>query len=232
MQAGAGNPITKNALRLFIVATIADITGIAFNTTWLHYSAKPLLLPLLIIATAFTTPASLKMLFITALFFSWAGDLFLLFESSHALFFIFGLASFLTTHILYIVYFIRTVTAEETSLLKQQPWLAPVVVLYGAGLVWLLFPYLGTLKIPVIVYAAVICSMLLSSLHIYNRIPRSAAILFASGALLFVLSDSLLAINKFYTPLPYGGVWVMLTYCAAQFNIVNGFIKCNQHDKG
>lgn len=233
MQVSAGNPLAKAALWLFILATIADIAGIAFDISLMHVAAKPLLLPLLVLAVFFGTPASspYKLLFCTALVFSWAGDIFLLFENSNALFFIFGLASFLTTHILYIVYFIRTGIGNTPSLLKQQAWLVPAVLLYGAGLVWLLFPHLGTLKIPVLVYAAVICSMLLCSLHIYQRIPRIAAQLFTAGAILFVLSDSLLAINKFYQALPYGGIWVMLTYCAAQYCIVNGFIKLNQHDK-
>jgi uncharacterized membrane protein YhhN len=48
---------------------------------------------------------------------------------------------------------------------------------------------------------------------------------FVAGAVLFVLSDSLLAINKFYQPLAFAGTLIMLTYCAAQYFIVMGFIK-------
>jgi uncharacterized membrane protein YhhN len=42
------------------------------------------------------------------------------------------------------------------------------------------------------------------------------------GALLFVISDSILAINKFYQPFEAAGVLIMLTYGLAQFFIVEG----------
>ena len=215
-----------------MISAVADIAGIAFNITWLHYSFKPLLLPLLLLAalTGTSKSAKSKKLFIAALFFSWAGDMFLLFESENNLFFIFGLASFLTTHILYIVYFL-SIRSSATSLLKKQPWLIALVLLYGVSLVWLLFPSLGDLKVPVIIYAAVICTMLLCSMHVFYKANKNAAALFVAGALLFVISDSLLAVNKFYTPFAYAGVCIMLTYCVAQYFIVTGFIKQAEDDK-
>jgi uncharacterized membrane protein YhhN len=75
------------------------------------------------------------------------------------------------------------------------------------------------------VYAAVICSMLLCSLHIFLKVNKPANLFYLVGAVFFVLSDSLLAINKFYQPFAFAGVFIMLTYCAAQYFIVTGFIK-------
>lgn len=216
---------------VFWIIVAADIVGIAAHLPQFHYLAKPVLLPALMVllfSAVAATPG--KYLMLTALFFSWLGDLFLLFEDKNDLLFIFGLASFLTTHILYIVYFLH-IRGNGVSLLKKQPFPAVAVVFYGAGLVWLLFPHLGDLKIPVILYAAVICTMLLSSLHIFYKVNKKAGILFVAGALLFVLSDSLLAINKFHTPFALAGVWIMLTYCAAQYFIVNGFIKQHTNDQ-
>jgi uncharacterized membrane protein YhhN len=164
---------------------------------------------------------------LTGLFFSWLGDVFLLFEYKHALFFIFGLVSFLTTHIFYIVYFLR-IQSEKTSMLKKQPVLIALVLAYGITLVWQLYPHLGDLKLPVILYATVICSMLLCSLHIFLKVNKKAAAFYLLGAAAFVISDSLLAINKFYQPFAYAGVLIMLTYCAAQFFIVTGY---TQHDQ-
>ena len=66
--------------------------------------------------------------------------------------------------------------------------------------------------------------MLLCSLHVYYKVNKPANDMFVFGALMFVLSDSLLAINKFLEPLPYAGISIMLTYCAAQYFIVTGFI--------
>ena len=216
---------------VFWVIVAADIIGIAANIEALHFITKPLLLPALFILLVTAAPATpKKKTMLVALFFSWLGDMFLLFENKNGLFFIFGLASFLTTHILYIVYFLN-IRNKTAPLLKKQPWLPAAVLLYGISLVWLLFPKLNDLKIPVMIYAAVICTMLLCSLHIYNKINKQAALLFASGALLFVVSDSLLAVNKFYSPFARAGVWIMLTYCAAQYFIVTGYIKQHNNDQ-
>ena len=64
-------------------------------------------------------------------------------------------------------------------------------------------------------------------MNAYNFIRENAAILFLTGAVCFVLSDTLLALNKFYAPFPYAAPLVMLTYCAAQYLITKGFIKSN-----
>lgn len=216
---------TQSLQVIFWISAAADIIGIAANIPVLYYAAKPLLLPVLIILLASATGAVRgKKIMLVALFFSWMGDVLLMFESRHALFFIFGLVCFLTTHILYIIYFL-SISSENISLLKKYPLLIALVAAYGVSLVWLLFPHLAGLKIPVMVYAAVICTMLLCSLHIFHKVNSTANIHYVSGALFFVLSDSLLAVNKFYQPLAYAGVFIMLTYCLAQYLIVRGFIQ-------
>ena len=218
-------PIQKKLAIAFWVLALLDITGIAAGIEMLHFIAKPLLIPalfLLLLNTNSTIPG--KKLLLTGLFFSWMGDVFLLFEYKYALFFIFGLASFLTTHIFYIIYFLK-IRSQRSSLLQTQPLLAILVIAYGSSLVWLLFPHLGELKLPVMVYAAVICTMLICSLHIFHKVNKKAAAYYLSGAAAFVLSDSLLAIDKFYTPFAYAGVCIMLTYCAAQYFIVRGYTE-------
>jgi len=210
---------------IFWVIVGADVLGIATGISLLHYIAKPLLIPVLMLLLVFTsTTAPRKNLLLAGLFFSWLGDMFLLFEDKNSLFFIFGLVCFLTTHIFYIIYFLK-IRSSAVSLLKKQPLFIVVVIGYGVTLVWFLFPHLNDLKIPVMVYAAVICTMLLCSLHIFKKVNKPANIWYLSGAALFVVSDSLLAINKFYQPFAFAGVLIMLTYCAAQYFIANGFIK-------
>jgi uncharacterized membrane protein YhhN len=136
-----------------------------------------------------------------------------------------GLAFFLATHIFYIIFFLAN-RPVPVSLLKQQPLLPILAIGYTVCLVMLLFPHLGYLKIPVTIYAIAISIMLLSSLHIYHKVNSPSGKLYAVGAALFVLSDSMLAINKFYRPFALSGVLTMLSYCAAQYYIVRGFIKC------
>lgn len=231
--------VQKKIAIAFWILALLDMAGIAASQPMLHFIAKPLLIPALLLLLFFTR-SSLpgKNLLLAGLLFSWMGDLFLLFEYMNKLFFIFGLASFLTTHIFYIVYFLR-IRSVSISLLKKQPVLVALVPAYGITLVWQLYPHLGDLKLPVIVYAAVICTMLLCSLHIFLKVNQKAARYFLVGAAAFVISDSLLAIDKFYAqhpahgalradqPFAYAGVLIMLTYCAAQYFIVQGFIEQN-----
>lgn len=155
--------------------------------------------------------------------FAWLGDVFLLLDYPGSFFFIAGLLSFLITHVFYIIYFLALKSAAP-SLLKKRPFYILFTLCYGSALVGLLFPHLGELKMPVIVYATVICGMLLCSLHIYYKIQHPSNKFFIMGASLFVLSDSLLAVNKFYHSIPKEGIWIMLSYCAAQYLIVKGSI--------
>jgi uncharacterized membrane protein YhhN len=218
---------------IFWLVVAADIVGIAMHISLLHYIAKPLLIPLLLglpDASGSSGQVTGKKYIIAGLLFSWLGDVCLLFENRHQLFFILGLVCFLTTHILYIIYFLK-IKSPAASLLKKQPLVALPVIAYGISLVWLLYPYLGELKMPVMVYATVICTMLICSMHVFLKVGPPANRYFLFGALLFVTSYSLLAINKFYQPFSYAGILIMLTYCAAQYFIVNGFIKQNTHDE-
>ncbi len=219
------HPLQKKLKFAFWLLALLDVTALISGFYILHFAVKPLLIPVLILCLFFTdSPVTGKNLLTAGLIFSWMGDIFLLFENKHALFFIFGLVSFLTTHIFYIFYFLR-IKSSGISILKKQPLVIVLVLAYGVTLVWLLFPYLNDLKLPVIVYAAVICSMLLSSLHIVLKVNKKAAGYYMSGATAFVVSDSLLAINKFYQPFACADTFIMLTYCAAQYFIIRGYIE-------
>ena len=218
-------PVQKYAAIFFWILAILDLVGIAAHIEWLHIIVKALLIPallLLLLKTQTLTPG--KNLIVIGLLFSWLGDVLLMFENKHQLFFIFGLGSFLTTHIFYIIYFLR-IKSLNPSLLKKSPVYIALVLAYGITLVWQLFPHLGFLKLPVMIYAAVICTMLLCSLHVFLKVDKKAAVYFVAGAAAFVISDSLLAINKFYQPFAYAGIFIMLTYCAAQYLIVQGYIE-------
>jgi uncharacterized membrane protein YhhN len=59
----------------------------------------------------------------------------------------------------------------------------------------------------------------------WNAIPFQSVLI---GALLFIASDSILAFNKFYQPIPYASLLIMVTYLAAQYGIVWGILHLNQ----
>lgn len=217
----------RNTLLFFWIVVLGELISQFLNYELLHFIFKPLLVPLLITAIFLNTwPSKPRQLIVAGAFFSFLGDVFLLIEDKNPNFFIVGLVCFLITHIFYSLYFLQ-VKKMGISLLKQKPYLLLVTLLYTSGLLYLLVPKLGSLTIPVIVYAIVITIMVLCSLRAYNFSSEVSRLSLVLGAVFFVISDSLLAINKFYAPFSGAGFFIMLTYCLAQYFILTGFIKNN-----
>ncbi len=162
--------------------------------------------------------------FLLALIFCWGGDVLLMFQQE--LFFMLGLGSFLTGHVLYILSYQQHRWSEGEGFLgPQKVRFALPIVLAGSGLVVVLYPFLGSLKIPVMVYALVLTIMVLQAMFRYGYTSSTSFTLAFIGALFFMVSDSVLAINKFMNPLPLAGFTIMLTYCIGQFLIVSGIIN-------
>jgi uncharacterized membrane protein YhhN len=211
---------------IFWVLAIVTAVDLYFVQTESAYRmlSKPMLMPLLILAymMAQDNKSPFARLMIAALLFSWMGDILLMFDGS--LFFMAGLGSFLVAHLLYIIYFSR-IRSDRPSFLKKRPLMLLVIVAYTIELLYVLWPGLGDLKIPVVVYASVISTMLAAAAWQYNKLPNHTAWLFITGAFLFVLSDSALAINKFGEPFTGGGIFVMFTYVAAQTLLVLGSLS-------
>ena len=207
---------------IITVATIADIY-LGLQHPSLRLFSKPALMPIIMGFYAFTANLSTihARLFLAALFFSWLGDIFLLFEANNGIYFILGLSAFLTAHVLYIIYFSK-IQSDTVSFFRKRPVMFLAVVAYVVELLYLLWPRLGPMKLPVLIYALVIGSMLIMALWQYGKLSRSTAMLFIIGAMFFVLSDSALAMNRFYQPHPYSGILVMSTYVAAQVFLTLG----------
>jgi len=211
-------------ITLFLVVLTADIAGIQLQNEAIQYVCKPLLM--IILAAFFLSQTKsrvrgLKKWILAALFFSWAGDVLLMFQESKSLFFLLGLSAFLIAHVFYIVFF-HNIRVQEH--IKSNPLLLLLVVVYYAGLMTLLSPYLGTMKLPVRIYGIVISFMFMLAMHMLFINNKTAGRWMITGAMLFVMSDSILAINKFYQPFEAAGIIIMLTYGLAQFFIVMGAI--------
>lgn len=161
----------------------------------------------------------LKVLIGSALLFSWGGDILLMFQDKNSLFFLLGLSSFLLAHIFYIVFLHKVRLAEK---IKSRLWTLLVIAVYYSVLIAFLTPWLGDMRLPVRVYGLVISLMLMLALHLLFLPNRKAGLYIAGGAILFVISDSLLAINKFYHSFEAAGFLVMLTYGLAQFFLATG----------
>ena len=209
-------------LFLFLVVLAVNLLDWQFNNGKFEYFFKPLLIPVLAGYFIFQTNSiagDFKKWILLALFFSWAGDVLLMFEPKDKIFFLLGLSSFLLAHIFYIVFF-HFVRVKEK--IKGNPWLLVVVVIYYAVLINFLSPYLADMKIPVLVYGIVISVMLMMAMHMLFIKNKPAGKWMMIGALMFVMSDSILAINKFYQPFATAVILIILTYGLAQLFIVKG----------
>ena len=164
---------------------------------------------------------------VSAFAFSLIGDIFLIFVNNGMTFFMFGLLSFLIAQISYIALFYLSLkySGSEPYLKRNRGWLLLYLV-YGVIIYFLIFNNLDlTLRIAVFIYMTAIIGMSAMALNRLNILPRAGALMVLTGSVFFVVSDSLIALNKFYMPIELDRLLIMVTYMAAQFLIVKGFLK-------
>ncbi len=171
-------------------------------------------------------------LIMVGLFFSWLGDIILqLADTDFAIrnsidyLFIGGLASFLITQLIYMIAF--SLPKGKNIVFTTRAYQVILVVLYGAMMLYFLYRSLGDMRVPVIAYTVIILLMLLAALNRYGKVNGLSYILVVIGAMLFVISDSLIAVNKFHMKINFAGVMIMITYVTAQYLIVLGCIRQN-----
>jgi len=214
----------KASLFLFIAVVAGQLLALLFAIEWLGFICKPLIMVSLGLYYTFAVDRHERSLVIIgAIVFSFAGDVFLIFPD----YFIPGLISFLVAHLLYIVAYRQHRHEADQNSLKgvQTVRLSFPVILAGTGLVIILYPSLGELQIPVIVYALVLVLMVLNALFRFGYTTATSFWMVFGGAVLFMISDSVLAVNKFVSSFSQAGLTIMATYMAGQFLIVNGLVR-------
>jgi uncharacterized membrane protein YhhN len=209
----------------YAAIALAELTG-----EWLAYRPlvlvfKPLLMPTLILGFLFFSRnhRSFWQLTITvALGASAVGDILLM--GGEALF-LAGVAAFFVAQVGYTVAFGYR-SGWLSGHLAERP-LAGLPTAICLLVYWIaLEPYLpDTLRIPVGLYALALGAMVLAAYNLRNRITAEAWPALMSGAVLFLVSDSLIAWNKFARALPGAGVAIMATYMAAQWLLTTGALK-------
>lgn len=213
---------------VYIIILIIHLFAIQASDESLAMVTKPMLMLALLMFFAERTKQKepgIKSFVILALLFSLAGDVLLMFQHKHTQFFILGLSAFLAAHIFYILCFRRIRKQNQAAPDAVKRISAVLAIAYAGLLLAALFPRLGAMTVPVFVYGLVICLMLVSALFAFRGFSKGFEQLSILGAVLFVASDSILAINKFHTPFPEAGFLIMLTYGLAQFFIVWGSIR-------
>ena len=135
-----------------------------------------------------------------------------------------GLVAFLLAHLAYLVAFSREVTfGARPAAFAAYAVLAAVVL----AVLWPGVP--GGLRAPVVAYVLCLAAMAAQTASVWlvarQRGVAAGELVLARrsawGGALFLCSDALLAFNRFHTPLPVAGLWILGTYWAAQWLIAS-----------
>ena len=191
----------KRPLWLFAICALVELTGVALSWHPLQWIAKPLLAPLLLWYLLRTSGMSLIGWGLT---FAFAGDVALLVPGTAP--FLLGMACFLGTQICFLLAFLR-----RAPLLK---FAAAGYAVLWAALNILLWPALGTLRLPILVYSLALSAMAAAAFAVSRTV--------ATGAALFLLSDLLIGLGAADLDFPGRDLIVMTTYIAALLLITTG----------
>ena len=214
--------LDKLFLNLFLVAAIVHLYALASMMHQAEMITKYLMMPMLMMHVIFNSLKKISDVFLLliALLFCWFGDILLMYTSNNDNYFLFGLAAFLIAHLFYIFTFRKFKYADQKTNFKTG-YAIPVLI-YSGGLMTYLIPHLEDMLIPVIAYAIVISIMAIAALMRMGRTTSYSFSFVLYGAILFVISDSIIAVNKFTSPITNAGLFIMVTYIMAQYLIVNG----------
>jgi alkenylglycerophosphocholine hydrolase len=197
---------------LYLLSAAAAVYGVEARRPLLPVVTKPLTTLLLLFVVGRPT-APFDWLVVTGIVLSLAGDVVLLRDTNRA--FLLGLVLFLGAHLSYIAAFAGVAH-----------WSAPVAIYavvmaaITALLIRKLWAGAAGLRGPVVVYAAAISTMVVTALATRGGdLPDLAARLAGVGALLFYVSDSSLALNRFYRPIKYASVYTLGIYWLGQLGI-------------
>jgi uncharacterized membrane protein YhhN len=209
------------------VIVVIELTGRITDNINLEYLVKPLIM--IWMATyfmLFKQKKSFTVPVLIAFFFSWLGDNFLMFSGKNEMFFFAGVGGFFVAQLTYIYVFTKYSERGGSGYLQKNLLLGVLFLAYLAGILYLLFPGLdGMMKPIILVYALSLIGMCMMALNRKGRVGKTSFLLVFVGSIFFVLSDSMIALNKFYTELPMAGFWIMITYITAQYLILRGLVK-------
>lgn len=192
----------KIIILIGLISAVLFFIGLYSDNYILRMVTKPI--PVLTLILLLKSDSRFKQFILLGLIFSLFGDV--LIESSPEMF-VFGLLAFLIGHIAYIVAFSKR--NRQISFLPLT-----FIMAFGIGFYWFLYSGLKEMAIPVLIYILVILTMVWRAIaqRKFDKYAKFAVI----GSLLFAFSDSIIAINKFHTSLPYARWIIMFSYWIAQ----------------
>ncbi|MCG3164628.1 MAG: hypothetical protein POELPBGB_00387 [Bacteroidia bacterium] len=241
---------TSLVLRYLVFAfSLVEIYAELIHDSKLVFFTKPLVLPLLAVyffSSVKGRLTSVHKLMMAAFLFSWFGDIFLMLTPETAAdtevmgipknknYFLGGLSSFLVTQVLFITSYSKSVNNTTASVPVNKVYYLPFAVFWIIMLAVILPPLqLNTEKqaatVPVIIYSGVLVSMAATALSRFGKTNTQSFWLTFLGACIFLVSDSLIAINflALAEPTYYAGFTIFSTYVIAEYMIAEGILKHN-----
>ncbi len=206
-----------------VVIVFVDWIALTGQKKRIDYFAKPVVIIALLIWLALNGNLSGHLIwFFIGLLFSLAGDVFLLLPKEK---FIAGLVSFLLVHVAYIIGFNDTLPPVNLASIS----LIFIITITACQIfrsisIGLERSNNTKMKVPFLIYSITISLMVLSACLSLVKEDWNAgpALLVSGGAVLFFLSDTLLAWNRFVTPIPNTKLKVRVTYHSGQLLIMLG----------
>lgn len=202
---------------LFWSVSLLHIGAKITATTPLGVASKALIVPLLALYLFSQKNGSKG--YGVALFFSWLGDLLLIPEGTS--YFGLGIASFWVTQGCFIALMIKQLPQPIIRYFSNPKALVLLLILGGylVTMLSLLLPQLDTLKIPIVGYATTLAMTGFLGLLFLLKKKEPLNIMLALGCMLFLISDSMIALDHFYFERPIFTYWIMITYIPAQYFI-------------
>ncbi len=224
-------PLTITLYIFFGCMVFLDCFLILHKQEQYRIYTKPLFAPILLAAlyaeTNKTKHKRSKVFLSLALFFCFIGD-YLLLNQIHSAGFVFGLLSFFVAQLFYCIFFYRLKPFTKKDVLLTF-FSGLILILYFVCLLYLLWYGISKedLEIPVILYILSVCGILLTAINTAGgtRMKKLAFIYFIPGAILFLISDSLFALNNFDVPIQNTDILIPLTYAVALFLIINAAVR-------
>ena len=198
-------------LILAVMGAGTYLYGLSLHATLLCLLSKPVPVLALLGWLQDARPSPYRRWISLGLLFSLLGDILLAWPQD---LFVFGLGAFLFAHLAYLKAYL--VDCRRPALLALALALLAGVSLFSV----MAAKGLGDLLIPVAVYALAISAMLWRALaRLGTRISKGSAWLAAAGALAFVVSDSLIGIDRFVLPFGAAPYLIILSYWLGQWGI-------------
>lgn len=204
--------VTILTVLVFSSASLTILTAY-YGRERTHYLFKPLTIIFVILIaleSKFPTSSFYKYTIIAGLLFSLAGDIFLMLPRDR---FIPGLISFLIAHLFYIAAF--WFEGERAPSIRA---IIPFLI-YGSLMLGVLWRDLGKMRLPVMIYMLAILMMGWTAASRLMLTGQRGSTLAFTGAILFIASDSMLAIDRFKGRFKGAQAYILATYFAAQWLI-------------